>query len=170
MLSSVVKHLCIGVDESTHQHLVNSVDGTVLKGSSDQTTLYQQILEQWPHSIVINSHDQNFSAEWCFRLRSQFAVAEIPLIVILHKEDPDLEEQLSLLPRLSVFHAHEETVDTLTMFVEMLVDEYARDPFMKNNPVCRPFIESVSFGSNNKAYRSPMGDSTILAIGPMVTE
>ena len=58
MLSSVVKHLCIGVDESTHQHLVDSLDGIVIKGSSDQAILYQQILEQWPHSIVINSHEQ----------------------------------------------------------------------------------------------------------------
>lgn len=134
MLSSVVKHLCVGVDDTTHQHLVESVDGTVLTGSSDHPILYQQILEQWPHSIIINSHDQNFSADWCFRLRSKFAVAEIPLVVILHQTDSELEEQLSLLPRLSVFHAHEENLDTLTMFVEMLVDEYTRDPFYEKQP------------------------------------
>ena len=90
--------------------------------------------ENLPHAIIVDTANPLHTAAWFFTLRKQFETSEFPIVVIVHDTDTALEEALSFLSRVTIFHAEEESWETLGTFAEMLVDEYLRDPFYERLP------------------------------------
>ena len=61
-------------------------------------------------------------------------ITDAILKAMISVKNGDLEDALSFLSRVTIFHADQESWDTLATFAEMLVDEYLRDPFYERLP------------------------------------
>ncbi len=148
MLPTRIHHLFIGSGINLLDYISPCLEGTVLHiENTNIETIYNSIQEHWPQSIVVDAtkgvtqDGSDLDAAWFFALRNSFAVAEIPMIVILDGPNPALEEKLTILPSVSIFRTDESRTPSneinwysLGTFVEILIDDALRDPFYDRKP------------------------------------
>ncbi len=152
MFPTRVHHLLIGSGINLLDHISACLDGNVLHiETTNIDTLCHTIEDHWPQSIIVDAtQDTVLDAAWFFAVRNSFAVAEIPMVVILDGPNPQLEDKLTILPRVSIFRTDEaRTLSdeinwfSLGTFVEILVDDALRDPFYERKPNLQT-IERIS--------------------------
>lgn len=134
MIPCPVQYLLLSSNSEVYDNLSRILEGTLSTCESSLESVVTQCTKILPHAIIVDTANPVFSATWFFSLRKQFETSEFPIIVIVHETNKALEEALSFLSRVTVFHAEEESWETLATFAEMLVDEYLRDPFYERLP------------------------------------
>jgi hypothetical protein len=134
MLACSIRHLVLSQDQTLLSNLMANLEGEILMAEPTVNNIHAKIESHWPYTIIVDTANTPLDSAFFYRIRKPFDVAEIPMVIIVHESNPDFEEQLSLLSRVIIFHAHEEDWQTLPTFVEMLVDEYLRDPFYEQHP------------------------------------
>ena len=134
MIPCTVQYLVLSSNPDVHDNLCNVLEGTLSTCDPSLESVVQHCTETLPHAIIVDTANPIFTATWFFSLRKQFETSEFPIIVIAHDKNITLEDALSFLSRVTIFHADQESWGTLATFAEMLVDEYLRDPFYERLP------------------------------------
>ena len=134
MLPCSIRHLLISQDQTLRTNLIENLDGEIFLTEHAIEQIHHTIESHLPHTIIVDTANTSLKPAFFFRIRTLFDIAEIPMVIIVHESNPDFEEQISLLSRVIIFHAQEESWNTLPTFVEILVDEYLRDPFYEQHP------------------------------------
>ena len=134
MIPCTVQYLLLSSNSDVHDKLSHVLEGNISTCAPSLESVVEHCTQTLPHTIIVDTDNPLFTATWFFSLRKQFETSEFPIIVIVHDKNPDLEEGLSFLSRVTIFHSDEESWETLATFAEMLVDEYLRDPFYEKVP------------------------------------
>lgn len=134
MIPCVAQYLLLSENPDVHGQLSNILEGELSFCDPDLESVVKHCTQTLPHTIIIDTANPIFTATWIFSLRKHFETSEFPIIVIIHEHNTSMKEALSFLSRVTVFHAGEESWETLGTFAEMLVDEYLRDPFYERIP------------------------------------
>ena len=134
MLPCPVHYVLLSPNPTVHEKLSPLLEGNITNCELDLKTVVNHCMQYPPHTLIVDTEDTQVTSTWIFTLRKQFEAAAFPIVVILHERDAHFEESVAFLSRVTIFHAHEETWDTLAIFSEMLVDEYLRDPFYERKP------------------------------------
>ena len=137
MIPCTTRYLLLSENTVIHEELSEILEGELSFCASDLNSIVQHCTQTLPHAIIIDTANSIFTATWIFSLRKQFETSELPIIVIVHEHNEALKEALSFLPRITILHAGEESLETLGTFAEMLVDEYFATPSMSDCPIYR---------------------------------
>ena len=134
MIPCAVQYLLLSENPDVNEQLSSILEGELSFCDPDLESVVQHCTQNLPHTIILDTENPIFTATWIFSLRKQFETSEVPIIVIIHDHNTAMKDALSFLSRVTVFHAGEESWETLGIFAEMLVDEYLRDPFYERTP------------------------------------
>ena len=126
MIENSLRYLVVSDNESLNA-LLNAEFGEIVQYVDELELVDTYVQKYWPNAIIIDIETTQASAEWFYSLRQQFPIAEIPLIIFQQQVDTVFEQQMSHLNRVSILS--ESDLQAVTTFVEILMDEYVRDPF-----------------------------------------
>lgn len=131
MIDAAIRYLVVSSDSSLTENLTQYF-GDALHCCTDVDSVDDHITVIWPQAIIVDLGSIAADAGWFYQLRQRFPIAETPLVIIQQEANTDLETQLSHLNRLSLVDTTD--IESVTTFVDILVDAYVRDPFYERQP------------------------------------
>ena len=126
MIDDTLQYLAISQNEVLNE-LLRTHYGNALHVCADLIEVEETVRQRWPQALIVDVESTQATAQWCYTFRQHFPIAEIPLILFQEQSDPTLEQQVSHLNRLSILSSSD--LDSVTTFVDILIDAYVRDPF-----------------------------------------
>lgn len=126
MIDDTLQYLAVSQNDLLNE-LLRTHYGDALHICSDLIDVERTVCQRWPQALIVDVESTQATAQWCYTFRQNFPIAEIPLILFQEQSDPTLEQQVSHLNRLSILSGAD--LDSVTTFVDILIDAYVRDPF-----------------------------------------
>ena len=126
MIDDTLQYLAVSQNDVLNDRLRQHFGDSVYF-CTDLTAVDNIVRQQWPQALIVDVESTEATARWCYDFRHQFPIAEIPLILFQQESNPLFEQQLSHLNRVSVLSNSD--LNSVTTFVDILIDAYVRDPF-----------------------------------------